>query len=126
MGRTKGKATRDNKYWSKEEKLRIVKRIINQENSLSIISKEEGINPGQAHLWIKKYLEQGERGLINKKKLGSPYGGLNRKKNRTDIEELQYQLMKLRVENERLKKGYMVEGVGLKKQFINLLNKNMK
>ena len=96
MGRPKGKSNKTNKYWSKEEKLRIVKRIINRESSLSIISKEEDINPGQAHLWIKKYLELGEQGLINKKKPGAPYSGLNLKKNRTDIEELQYELMKLR------------------------------
>lgn len=126
MGRFKGKSNRNNKYWSKEEKLRIVKRIINRENSLSIISKEEGINPGQAHLWMKKYIDLGEQGLINKKKPGSPYNGLNLKKNRTDIEELQYELMKLRIENERLKKGYLVKGVGPEKQFIDLSNKNMK
>jgi transposase-like protein len=126
MGRPKGKTNKSNKYWTKEEKLRIVKRVVSQEDSLSIISKEEKINPGQAHVWVKKYLELGEEGLINQKKPGTPYKGLNLKKKLTDLEQLQYENMKLRVENERLKKGYMVEGVGLGKRFIDISNKNMK
>jgi transposase-like protein len=91
-----------------------------------VISKEEKINPGQAHMWVKKYLESGENGLINKRKPGTPYKGLNLKKELTDLEQLQYENMKLRVENERLKKGYIVEGVGPEKKFIDISNKNMK
>ena len=34
------------------------------------------------------------------------------KKELTDIEKLQYENMKLRIENERLKKGYLVKGDG--------------
>ena len=126
MGRPKGKANKENRYWSKEEKLRIVLRAVNHENSISIISQEEKINPGQLHMWIKKYLEQGEDGLINAKKPGSPYKGLQRKKNLTDLEKLEYENMKLRIENERLKKGYMVEGDGQVVIFNGLNNKNMK
>ena len=58
MGRPIGKANKENRYWSKEEKLRIVLRSINHENSISVISQEEKINPGQLHMWIKKYLDQ--------------------------------------------------------------------
>lgn len=126
MGRPKGKANKENRYWSKEEKLRIVLRAVNHENSISIISQEEKINPGQLHMWIKKYLKQGEDGLINAKKPGSPYKGLQRKKNLTDFEKLEYENMKLRIENERLKKGYMVEGDGQVVIFNGLNNKNMK
>ena len=126
MGRKKGKAQSANRYWTQEEKLRIVKRVINQENSLNIISQEEKLNPGQIHLLVKKYLEQGEKGLVNAKKPGNLYKGLNLKKELKDIEKLQYENMKLRVENERLKKGYMVEGVGQEKKYVSLSNKNMK
>ena len=126
MGRPRGKANKENRYWSKEEKLRIVLRIINHENSLSIISQEENINPGQLYLWFKKYLEKGEEGLINAKKPGSPYKGLNLKKKLTDIEKLEYENMKLRIENERLKKGYMVEGDGQVVIFNGSKNKNSK
>ena len=34
------------------------------------------------------------------------------KKNLTDIEKLELENMKLRIENERLKKGYLVKGDG--------------
>ena len=37
---------------------------------------------------------------------------LMNKKNLTDIEKLELENMKLRIENERLKKGYLVKGDG--------------
>ena len=126
MGRPKGKANKNNRYWTKEEKIRIVLKVINHENSLSVISQEEKVNPGQLHLWVKKYLEQGEDGLVNAKKPGSPYKGLNLKKNLSDLEKLEYENMKLRIENERLKKGYFVEGDGQIVVFNGLKNKNLK
>ena len=126
MGRPKGKANKNNRYWTKDEKIRIVLRVINHENSLSVISQEEKVNPGQLHLWVKKYLEQGEDGLVNAKKPGSPYKGLNLKKNLSDLEKLEYENMKLRIENERLKKGYFVEGDGQIVVFNGLKNKNLK
>lgn len=126
MGRPKGAANKNNRYWTKEEKTRIVLRVINHENSLSAISKEEEINPGQLHAWVKKYLNFGEEGLNNAKKPGSPYKGLDKKKQLTDIEKLQYENMKLRIENERLKKGYLVEGDGQVVIFNGSKNKNLK
>ena len=50
--------------------------------------------------------------LENKKKPGNPLSKYLNKKNLTDIEKLQYENMKLRIENERLKKGYLVKGDG--------------
>ena len=60
----------------------------------------------------KDYLKHGIKGLENKKKPGNPLSIYSSKKNLTDIEKLQYENMKLRIENERLKKGYQVEGDG--------------
>ena len=37
---------------------------------------------------------------------------LMNRKNLTDIEKLELENMKLRIENERLKKGYLVKGDG--------------
>ena len=126
MGRPKGKANKPNRSWPTDEKERIVLRVINCENSLSKISQEEKINPGQLHLWVNKYLKEGKKGLITKKKPGNPYKGLNLKKELTDIEKLEYENMKLRIENERLKKGYLVEGDGQIVVFNGLKNKNLK
>lgn len=60
----------------------------------------------------KKYLEQGENALENKKKPGNPLTKYSRRKELNELEKLEYENMKLRIENERLKKGYMMEGDG--------------
>lgn len=41
-------------------------------------------------------------------------------------EELIQELMEARIREERLKKGYMVKGVGAEKEFVRLDNKNIK
>ena len=109
MGRPKGGT---NRYWSKEEKLKLVNEIIETHKSISEICNREKLSTGMVHNWIKRYLEFGEEGLINKKKPGNPYGSFLNKTNLTDIEKLQYENMKLRIENERLKKGYLMKGDG--------------
>ena len=126
VGRPKGKANKKNRYWSKEEKLRIVLKIVNHEKSLSIISQEENISTGLLHSWVKKYLEQGEEGLINNIKPGNQLAKYTSKKSLTNIEKLEYENMKLRIENERLKKGYLVKGDGQIVIFNGSNNKNMK
>ena len=40
---------------------------------------------------------------------GNPLCKYSNKKNLTDMEKLEYENMKLRIENERLKKGYLVK-----------------
>ena len=74
------------------------------------ISKKYDILNGMLCRWIKKYLEQGEESLENKRKPGNPLVKYCNKKNLSDIEKLEYENMKLRIENERLKKGYMTKG----------------
>ena len=123
IGRPKGGK---NRYWSKEEKLRIVKRVTEDLVSTFQVSKEENISNGMLNGWIKKYLELGEKGLENAKKPGNPMAKYTRRKQLSDLEELEYENMKLRIENERLKKGYFVKGGGSKKELIIGKNKNIK
>ena len=123
MGRTKGGK---NKYWSKEEKLKLVKEHVEQHVSTLEITNRENISNGMYNNWLKKYLELGEKGLENKKKPGNPLMKYSAKKNLTEIEKLEYENMKLRIENERLKKGYIVEGDGQIVVFNGLKNKNLK
>lgn len=115
-----------NKYWSTEEKVKIVDEMINNYISLPEMSKKTGIAIGQLWTWRDKYQKNGKTGLVNSRKPGNPLSKYSSKKKLTKLEQLQYENMKLRIENERLKKGYMVEGVGLNKVFISLRNKNMK
>lgn len=109
MGRPKGGT---NKYWTAEEKYKVIKPIINFEKSSSQVTKETGISNGMISVWVKKYNEGGLNGLENKRKPGNPMCSLMRRKNLTDIEKLELENMKLRIENERLKKGYLMKGDG--------------
>ena len=123
MGRPKGGK---NKYWSKEEKLKLVKEHVEQHVSTLEITNRENISNGMYNNWLKKYLELGEKGLENKKKPGNPLMKYSRKKSLTELEKLEYENMKLRIENELLKKGYLVEGGGQIVVFSGLKNKNIK
>lgn len=50
--------------------------------------------------WVKLYLTNQDL-LENKKKPGNPLSKYANKKNLTETEQLQYENMKLRIENER-------------------------
>ena len=101
------------KYWSKEEKLRIVKKVVEEGKSSYDVAKEENISSsGMIRRWVKTYIEDGDEALENKKKPGNPLAKYSNKKNLSKIEQLQYENMKLRIENERLKKGYLMKGDG--------------
>ena len=123
MGRPKGGK---NKYWSKEEKLKLIKEHLDNNISTNEITTRENISNGMYNNWLKKYLELGEYGLENRKKPGNPLMKYSAKKNLTELEKLEYENMKLRIENERLKKGYMVEGDGQVVIFNGSKNKNSK
>lgn len=109
MGRPKGGK---NKYWSTEEKLRIVKRIVEDNCSSHQVEKEENIDGGTVRKWVRKYLEYGATALENQKKPGNPLTKYARRKELSETEKLEYEILKLRIENERLKKGYMMKGDG--------------
>ena len=109
MGRHKGGK---NKYYCKEEKIKIVKEMIDNNLSQPQASKTYNINQSILGRWRKDYLEKGEQSLENQKKPGNPLCKYSNKKELTDMERLQYENMKLRIENERLKKGYLVKGDG--------------
>lgn len=108
MGRPKGGK---NRHWSKEERLRIVKRYTDGFISQAVLSKEESISRGMLHSWITKYYDNGESGLENKKKPGNPFVSYQMKKNPTREETLEYENLRLRLENELLKKGLTLEEV---------------
>lgn len=101
-----------NRNWSKDEKLRIINRNLVDGISTTEIAISEDISSGMLRRWIKKYLEYGEVGLINKRKPGNPLVKYSRKKLLTKEEQLEYENIKLRIENELLKKGYLMKEDG--------------
>src|SRR5690606_41928941 len=55
--------------------------------------------------------EGGIEALENKRKPGNPLTKFSHRKQLSELEQLQYENMKLRIENERLKKGYTTKEV---------------
>ena len=119
MGRPKGGKNRE---WSKEEKLKYVLMVINGEKSATQIQREYGINKSMVSKWIKKFNDGGIDVLANKHKPGNPLVRYSRRKELTELEKLEYENMLLRIENERLKKGYTEEDAAIAKLF----NQNTK
>ncbi len=103
MGRKKGGT---NKRWSAQEKYEIIKPIIEGKKSSHDVTRETGLSNGMICNWIKKYRENGIKGLENKRKPGNQLVKYQARKELTEIEKLEYEVLKLRIENERLKKGY--------------------
>ena len=98
MGRPKGGT---NTTHSKEEKMVLVKRMLNGETGTQL-QKETGIYQSQIHKWTKQYLEGGEAALVNKRKPGNPLAKYERRKELTPTEQLEYKIALL--ECELLKK----------------------
>ena len=100
-------------FYSAEEKLEYIKLIISGEFSISEIAKNNNMSAGMLSTWIKKYHEKGIDGLVNKPRPGNHLAKYHTKKNLTDVEKLEYENLLLKIENERLKKGYTNEEVKL-------------
>ncbi len=122
MGRPKGGK---NRYWSKEAKYEYVKILLSGEMSSRELGNVNNISPSMLRKWVRTYLKEGIGGLENKRKPGNPLVKYQFKKNLTPIEKLEYENMKLKIEVERLKKGYTTEEVMAIKQK-RQLKKNTK
>ena len=107
-----GKRNKPKRYWSKEDKLKLVNEVIVDNKSISEVARENNLDKSQLRKWIEKYYEHGVDGLENQRKPGNPLTKYSSKKELTELEKLEYENMKLRIENERLKKGYMMRGDG--------------
>ena len=105
-------------FRTENEKYEIIKPILENIKSQTQVSKETGINVGLIFQWIKKYNEYGLEGLKNKTKPGNPLSKYQRKKNLTKEEKLEYENMKLRIENEMLKKGLLKKEDGTYVRFM--------
>ena len=100
------------KQWTAEEKYEIIKPALNFEQITWDITRKTGLSNRMINRWIKNYRENGFEGLKNKKKTGNPLMKYSQRKTLTKEEQLEYDNMKLRIENELLKKGYLMKGDG--------------
>ena len=109
-----------------EEKERIIKEYLNGKG-IRTIEKEYQVRNAQVYRWLEKYEKYGIDGLKSKTgKHKNHVTGLYFRKPQNRIEELELELMKKEIEIARLKKGYMVKGVGAEKEFVTTFDKNMK
>jgi transposase len=123
MSRPKGGS---NRRWSKDEKLRIVRRYFDEKIGRVPLAREEGIADGMLYTWIKNYIDKGEDGLENKKKPGNSFSALHTSKSLSELERLRLIVVKQEIEIERLKKGYLVKGDGSNKVFVTTSDANTK
>lgn len=118
---------RKNNMRTPEEKEKIVKDLISGKTSWAETYKKYSLSESTLSRWKYAYLEKGIEGLkSNTGKRKNPNAGLYLRKPKNRIEELELELMKKEIEIARLKKGYMVKGVGAEKEFVTTFDKNTK
>ena len=122
IGRPKGGK---NKKYSYEFKLKVIQDRIDNHLSLSELEKKYEVYHSVIIRWEKLYNE----GLLEKgrtRKKGNPFAALHTSKSLSKEERLELENLKLRIENERLKKGYIVKGGGVNKEYVSILDVNTK
>lgn len=124
MARPKGGK---NRKWTNEERLKYVLMCEEEHIPVRTIVREEGISRGTLREWIRRYRSGGEEAL-NPEKLhpSNHFSALHTSKSLSENERLILLVEKLQIENERLKKGYTVKGVGADKEFVTTKDLNSK
>ena len=114
------------RVWTPEEKAEIVHKHLDQHISVRTLEKEYHADRSMICKWVKKYIAEGDSSFVHKGHPGNPFAALHLSKNLSEIERLRLTVAKLEVENERLKKGYWVKGVGANKEYVTGLDKSTK
>ena len=110
-----------------EEKEKIIKEYYSNKVGRNEMCKNYNISTSVLWNWINKYEEKGLSGLkSNTGKHKNQASGIHLRKPKNKIEELELELMKKEIEIARLKKGYIVKGVGAEKEFVTTFDKNIK
>ena len=106
------------RVWTPEQKSEIVHKHLDDHISVRTLEREYTADRSMICRWVKEYIAEGESAFIPKGHPGNPFAALHTSKNLPELERLRLMVAKLEVENERLKKGYWVEGVGVNKEFV--------
>ena len=110
-----------------KEKEQIVKELLSCKTGWNELCRKYNISQSVLYRWKYSYLKAGIEGL--KSRTGTSKGGnkgIGVRKPKSREEELELKIMRLEIENARLKKGYLVKGVGAEKEYVTTLEKNMK
>ena len=114
------------RVWTPEQKSEIVHKHLDDHISVRTLEREYTADRGMICRWVKEYIAEGETAFVPKGHPGNHYAALHVSKNLSELERLRLMVAKLEIENERLKKGYWVEGVGANKEFVTGSVKNTK
>lgn len=106
---------------SAEEKLRLIKAFLESGETKAVFIEKHGLSKNTLTRWMKKFNEEGEAALRTQTDKAYDNIATNLKTEAALREEI----LKLRIENERLKKNYMVRtNEDGKKEYIRLKAKN--
>jgi transposase len=94
--------------YSVDFKLKIVKMILNDHISKKSIMREYNVATKTQRQWLHKYQTEWISGLITKRKIRDK---IPTNQEEESIESLKHEILMLKVEIERLKKGYSSEDV---------------
>ena len=114
------------RVWTPEQKAEIVHKHLNEHISVRTLEKEYHADRSMISKWVKNYIAEGESSFVHQGHPGNPFAALHVSKNLPEVERLRLMVAKLEIENERLKKGYLVKGVGAAKEFVTGKEKNSK
>jgi transposase-like protein len=120
---------RQNRKYSAEFKINCVKKVLEEHVSQNEICREYSIVRRNIQRWIRDYQEFGVEYFYEEHRGnhgGNPFAALHTSKSLSREERLELENLKLKIENERLKKGYMVKGVGANKEYVTTLDANTK
>ena len=124
MGRCKGG---NNRQWTNEQRLKYV--LLCEEKHIPVrqVARENNIPYGTLDGWVRRYRTGGIDSLNpHKLRPGNRFAALHTSKSLSEEDRLRLLVEKLEIENERLKKGYIVKGVGVNKEFVTGPDKSTK
>lgn len=122
MGRPKGVKNRKYTY---EFKALAMHDYFDNHLSKTEIREKYSISSGTFDVWKRNY----ENGTLKDGKIhnrGNKFAALHISKSLTKEQRLELENLKLRIENERLKKGYLVKGGGANKEYVSISEENTK
>ena len=83
------------RVWTKEQKLEIIGKHLNEHISVRTLEKEYNADRSMICHWLRDYGKCGEAAFNPKGHTGNPFAALHTSKTLTEIERLRLQLIKL-------------------------------
>jgi len=120
------KKGQNKRIWTKEQKLEIINKHLEEHISVRQLEKIHNADRSMICHWLKAYSNYGEDAFNLKSRITNVFASLHTSNNLSENERLKLTIAKLEIENERLKKGYIARGVGVNKEYVTLKDMNMK